>query len=214
MAKVASSSTTKRTGTAKTTTAATKPRSRSAKEVTELALAPDPVSVPPPAREPTVDSLQLLTERFNALEEKITASVSSLTTAVQSLKDTRSTPAADGTPLPETETFIPLVADLLRRSLMEHLNPLVASLKRIEERVGFIGNRLKHPAPSQEQRPKPPWRHDQQQRHGGRPRVPNGPRPPIPGPPWSPPSAASVQGHFAPRPLRGGESDHVAEDDE
>jgi hypothetical protein len=96
---------------------------------------------------------------------------------------------------------------------MEHLNPLIASLKRIEERVGFIGNRLKHPAPNQEQRQKPPWRHDQQQRHA-RPRGHNGPPRPNQGQQWAPPSAASVQGHFAPRPLRGGESDHFTEDEE
>jgi len=211
MAKVASPSTTKRTGAAKPATASAKPRSRSAKETTEIPLAPDPIPALSPTIEPTGESLQLLTERFNVLEEKITESVASLDVAVQTLKNTEAAPSSENTP--PSETLLPAIADVIRRSLMEQLNPLIASLKRIEERVGFISNRLKHPGPNQEQRPKPPWRHDQQQRHS-RPRGPTtGPRP-TQGPPWSPPNAASVQGHFAPRPLRGGEGEHFAEDEE
>jgi hypothetical protein len=210
MAKVASSATTKRTGAAKNATAAAKPRSRSAKEITETPLAPDPVLALPPTTDPTVESLQLLTERFNALEEKITASVSALTTAVQTRQSTEATPSSENAPPPET--VLPVIADVIRRSLVEQLNPLIASLKRIEERVGFMSNRLKHPGPNPEQRQKPPWRHDQQQRNRP-PRGPSGPRP-TQGPPWSPPNAASVQGHFAPRPLRGGEPEHFAEDEE
>ncbi len=205
MAKVASSTTTKRASTTRTTAVPLKPRSRATKETTDSPL--------PPATEPSIDGLQLLTERLNALEEKITASLSSLTVEIQSLKSATPTVSPDGNL--ESDTVLPIVGDLIRRSLMEHLNPLIASLKRIEERVGFIGNRLRQPAPNQDQRQKPPWRHDQQQRHN-RPRGHNGaPRPsPAQGQQWTPPSAASVQGHFAPRPLRGGESDHVAEDDE
>jgi hypothetical protein len=203
MAKVVSSTTAKRASAAKASAAPLKPRSRSTKEATELPLSPTP--------EPNLDGLQTLTERLNILEEKITASLSSLTVEVQNLKSAPPTISPDGNP--EAETSLPLVGDLIRRSLMEHLNPLIASLKRIEERVGFISNRLKHPAPNQEQRQKPPWRHDQQQRHA-RPRGHNGPPRPNQGQQWAPPSAASVQGHFAPRPLRGGESDHFTEDEE
>jgi hypothetical protein len=203
MAKVVSSTTAKRASATKASAAPLKPRSRSTKEATELPLSPTP--------EPNLDGLQALTERLNFLEEKITASLSSLTVEVQNLKSAPPTISPDGNP--EAETSLPLVGDLIRRSLMEHLNPLIASLKRIEERVGFIGNRLKHPAPNQEQRQKPPWRHDQQQRHA-RPRGHNGPPRPNQGQQWTPPSAASVQGHFAPRPLRGGESDHFTEDEE
>jgi hypothetical protein len=136
--------------------------------------------------------------------------VSSLTATVQTRQNTEVTASPENTP--PSETFLPVIADVIRRSLLEQLTPIVASLKRIEERVGFIGNRLKHPGQNQEQRQKPPWRHDQQQRHN-RPRGPNGPRP-NQGQTWTPPSAASVQGHFAPRPLRGGETDHFAEDEE
>lgn len=212
MAKVASSATTKRTSAPKNATTSTKPRSRSAKEVSEAPLAPDPVLALPPTTDPTTESLQLLTERFNALEEKITASVESIAAAVHTLKSNDAVPpSSENNPPPET--VLPLIADVIRRSLVEQLNPLIASLKRIEERVGFIGNRLKHPGPGPEQRQKPPWRHDQQQRHNRPPRGPNGPRP-TPGQPWSPPNAASVQGHFAPRPLRGGETEHFAEDEE
>ena len=205
MAKVASSTTTKRASTTRTTAVPLKPRSRTTKEATDSPL--------PPSTELNIDGLQLLTERLNAFEEKVTTSLSSLTVEIQSLKSATPTVSSDGNL--ESDTVLPIVGDLIKRSLMEHLNPLIASLKRIEERVGFIGNRLRQPAPNQDQRQKPPWRHDQQQRHN-RPRGHNGA--PRPGPPqgqqWTPPSAASVQGHFAPRPLRGGESDHIAEDDE
>lgn len=207
MAKVASSTAAKRASSTRSTTAAPlKSRSRTMKE------APDSLSIP--TAEMNSDSLQVLAERLSALEEKVTTSLSSLATEVHNLQGT--VPAVSGDGNLESETVLPIVGDLVRRHLMEHLNPLIASLKRIEERVGFIGNRLKHPGPNQEQRQKPPWRHDQQ-RHN-RPRGHNGaPRPGQgqgQGQQWTPPSAASVQGHFAPRPLRGGEVDHVAEDDE
>ncbi len=211
MAKVASSTTTKRTSAPKSATTSAKPRSRAVKETTETSLAPDSAPPPPSTRESTTEGLELLTGRLNTLEEKITASVESLASAVQMLKSTEATPSPENAPSPET--VLPVIADVIRRSLMEQLNPLIASLKRIEERVGFISNRLKHPGQNQEPRQKPPWRHDQQQRHNRPPRGPNGPRP-TQGQPWSPPNAASVQGHFAPRPLRGGETDHFAEDEE
>ncbi|MBM4255726.1 MAG: hypothetical protein FJ147_07495 [Deltaproteobacteria bacterium] len=206
MAKVASATATKRASSPRNTAAPLKPRSRATKEAADTA--------PPPIVEPSVDSLQVLTERLSALEEKVTASLSALTAEVQNLQKTTPPVSADGSV--ESETVLPIVGDLIRRHLMEHLNPLIASLKRIEERVGFIGNRLKHPGGNQEQRQKPPWRHDQQ-RHNS-PRGHNGaPRPGQgsgQGQQWTPPSAASVQGHFAPRPLRGGEIDTFTEDEE
>ena len=209
MAKVGSSTTAKRISSPKNMAAPLKSRSRTGKETGEKeVMSSSPVLV----TEPSPDGLQLLTERFTALEEKITASLSSLAAELQTLKNAPPTVSTDGTS--ESETSLPIIGDLIRRHLMEHLNPLVASLKRIEERVGFIGNRLKHPGSSQEQRQKPPWRHDQQQRHNNRPRGHNGQPRPGQGQQWAPPSAASVQGHFAPRPLRGGEHDQVTEDDE
>jgi hypothetical protein len=103
-----------------------------------------------------------------------------------------------------------MVADLLRRSLAEHLTPITAALKRLEERIGFVSNRLKHQPGGQERQK--PWRHDQSPH--ARSRRHNGPRPGQ-GQPWSPPSAASVQGHFAPRPLRsGGENLDAGEEEE
>lgn len=216
MAKVASSPTAKRGNTTKNTATPLKSRSRTTKEAPEKEVTEKEVTDLPPAIVTALspDGLQLLTERFNALEEKITTSLSSLLVEMQTLKSAPPTISPEGTP--ESETFLPIMGDLIRRHLMEHLNPLVASLKRIEERVGFMSNRLKHPGQNQEQRPKPPWRHDQQQRHNNRPRGPNGPPRPGQGQgqQWTPPNAASVQGHFAPRPLRGGEKDQVVEDDE
>jgi hypothetical protein len=150
-------------------------------------------------------------ERLNAVEEKVTASFSSVATAVQGLQAPPSPAHPEGGE--QAETFLPIVADLIRRSLTEHLTPITAALKRIEERVGFVSNRLKHaPAGGQQERQKP-WRHDQPsrshpRRHGG-----GAPRP-GPGQPWTAPSAASVQGHFAPRPLRSEEDRSAAGDEE
>jgi hypothetical protein len=152
----------------------------------------------PPPLVPTdsdAEALAPLFQRLDALEEKITNSFSTLTAELLALKN------AAGSSDTSSETFLPLVADLIRRSLMEHLTPVIAALKRLEERVGFIGNRLKYPGGGQERQK--PWRHDQPRR--ARPRGQhNAPRP-GPGQSWAPPSAASVQGRFAPRPLHGQE---------
>jgi len=149
-------------------------------------------------------------ERLTVLEEKLTAGFSGVTAAVQSLQAAPAPERPEGGD--QTETFLPIVADLIRRSLTEHLTPITAALKRLEERVGFVSNRLKHAPGGQQERQKP-WRHDQParprpRRHGGAP-----PRP-GPGQPWTAPSAASVQGHFAPRPLRNEEDHSIAGDDE
>lgn len=193
-----SPTTTKRTTTKGTATAA-KPRTRPAKEDTPS------VTI----EEPPLDLVAVLTERLGTLEEKIATGLSSLLAEVQALKAAPALPSPDGH-APQ-ETFLPVVADLIRRNLMEQMTPVIASLKRLEERVGFISNRLKQPPSGGPEHRQKPWRHEQQQRHN-RPR--SGPRPSgQQGPPWTPPSAASVQGHFAPRPLRGGESG-LPKDDE
>jgi len=197
--------------TAKSTASPSKTRARVAKE----SPLPEPVLAPPP------DLLAVVTERLNALEEKIVGGLSSLTAEIQALKTAApEVLSPDGTAT--TETFLPVVADLIRRNLMEQMNPVIASLKRLEERVGFMSNRLRQPPPAgpDHRQQKPPWRHDQQQRHNR----PRGPRPggggsggsggPPQGQSWTPPSAASVQGHFAPRPLRGGESGMPRDDEE
>jgi len=199
MTKSGSSSSTKRIATAKSPSPSVKPRIRATKNAAPSLSAP---------LDPT-DPLIALTDRINALEERITTDFSSLIAEVRTLKTTPSPAPLDGTASPET--FLPIVADLIRHNLLEQVTPIVAALKRIEERVGFIGNRLKHPPTGQEQRQKP-WRHDQQQRHT-RLRGHNGPRPGQ-GQNWTPPSAASVQGHFAPRPLRGGDTKVPTEEEE
>ncbi len=172
-----------------------KPRTRSVKS-----------SASPPAAAPVAELLAPLLERLSAVEEKITASFSTLVTAVQALQAASSPQRSDGGD--PAETFLPIVADLIRRSLTEHLTPITAALKRLEERVGFVSNRLKHPPGGQERQK--PWRHDQPSR--SHPRRHGAPRP-GPGQPWTAPSAASVQGHFAPRPLRN-EDDHSPMGDE
>jgi len=188
----------------KSTTTASKSRARAVKEDIPREDVPS-VTV----EEPRPDLVAALTERVGALEESIVTGLSALTAEVQTLKTAPALPSPDGH-APQ-ETFLPIVADLIRRNLMEQMTPVIASLKRLEERVGFIGNRLKQPPSGGPEHRQKPWRHDQQQRHN-RPR--GGPRPSgQQGPPWTPPSAASVQGHFAPRPLRGGESG-LPKDDE
>jgi hypothetical protein len=201
MAKAASSPTTKRTTTTKSQTTPAKSRAQAPKAVTSL---------PPVSGEEAVTDLTAVTDRLTALEENLTQRLSSLATEIIAEKATLSRPGAGEQDA--GEILLPLIADLMRRSLTEQLTPIVASLKRIEERVGFIGNRLKHPATGQEQRQKP-WRHDQQPRHNRPPRGANGPRP-SQGQQWTPPSAASVQGHFAPRPLHGGVAGHATEEDD
>lgn len=200
MAKVASPAP-KRVPAAKTSPAAAVSRTRTAKS-------PEPL--PTVAAPAPVDVLAPFSARLNAVEEKITSSLSALSADLQALKvATASAPPSGEAP---PDTFLPVVADLIRRSLMEHLTPVTAALKRLEERIGFIGNRLKYPAGGPERQK--PWRHEQP-RHA-RPRSPaNIPRPGQgQGQPWTPPSAASVQGHFAPRPLRGGGDPQVVGDEE
>ena len=196
------SPTSRKDSAAKSSASSEKPRTRSVKS-----------SASSPAAVPLAELLTPLMERLNAVEEKITAGFSAVATAVQGLQASPSPERPAGGD--QAETFLPIVADLIRRSLTEHLTPITAALKRLEERVGFVSNRLKH-APSGQERQKP-WRHDQPprshpRRHGG-PRPGQGPSQ-GPGQPWTAPSAASVQGHFAPRPLRNEEDHPVVGDEE
>jgi hypothetical protein len=183
--------------TEKKATSAAKSRSRVA---TRAALPSSPTETV------NADGLAPLIQRLSDLEEKVTASFATLASEMQALqaKPVGRLPEGD-TP---SETVLPIIADLIRRNLVEHLTPITAALKRLEERIGFVSNRLKN-SPGGQERQKP-WRHDQQRHPRHRP--PNGPRPGQ-GQPWSPPSAASVQGHFAPR-LIGREGRPGAEDEE
>lgn len=192
----AASPTSKRATTAKKAAPPTSTRSRTAKS------AEPPQDVAPVM---VLEALAPLSQRLDVLEEKITNGLSALSAEVHTLAAAASKNAEGDAP---TETFLPIVADLIRRSLMEHLTPVTAALKRVEERVGFIGNRLKHPAGGQERQR--PWRHEPP-RHA-RPKPHPAPRP-GPGQPWTPPSAASVQGRFAPRPLHGGNEQVEAEEE-
>jgi hypothetical protein len=203
----ASSPTTPKRTVTKSTASASKTRARAVKES----------PLPEPAVPPTPDLLAVVTERLNALEEKIAGGLSSLTAEIHALKPDPGLPSPDGSVT--SETFLAMVADLIRRNLMEQVNPMIASLKRLEERVGFIGNRLKQPLPGGQEHRQKPWRHEPQQRYNR----PRGQRPTggggsgsggQQGQTWTPPSAASVQGHFAPRPLRGGESGLPKDDEE
>src|SRR5262245_10707282 len=121
--------------TAKTPTAGRKTATLKAR--TRVALTPE-VS-PPPVTEPSphVDVVGQFAHRLEVLEEKITNGLVTLASELQTLKSP--TPLATPEGEASANTSLPLVADIIRRSLMEHLTPLTAALKRIEERVGFIG---------------------------------------------------------------------------
>lgn len=194
----ATAATTKGTVPTKKTTPR-KPRARTTPSVD---------SVVPPSPTPEGEILTTILGRLEAVEEKIAGSLTALVEELRTFKEAVTPPAAPDAELPP-ESTLPLVADLLRKNLMEHLTPVTAAIKRLEERVGFVANRLKHGGGGGgggggQERPKP-WRQDQG-RHQRPPRGqqntqrPNQPQPQQ----WTPPSAASVQGHFAPRPLLGG----------
>ncbi len=165
-------------------------------------------SVEPPASSaaPESHALTSILQRLDGLEEKITNGFAALAQEIHTLH-VSSSPAAVGTEV-SVETVLPLMTDALRHNLMEHLNPVLAAVKRLEERIGFVANRLKFSGGGGgggggQDRQKP-WRAEQG-RHPRPQRGPqNGQRPTPPQPQqWTPPSAASVQGHFAPRPLPG-----------
>lgn len=199
MAKAASSTTKESTSGKKTTTS--KPRTRAQRPTAET------VTASPGAPEP--DVLAPILQRLDALEEKISVGFSGLAQELHTREPLQE--SGRGEPEAMTDSALPLVADLLRRNLMEYLTPVMAGLKRLEERIGFVANRLKHGGSGSSSgggggpdRQKP-WRHEQG-RHARPPRPQqNGQRQQNQGQPqpWTPPSAASVQGHFAPRPLPG-----------
>ena len=217
MAKAADSTPQRGKSTSKTTTsstetvAATKPRSRTTKRSSDMKLSP---AVALALEQP----LAQLMSRVDALEEKIAASVSALNTQLQtmqaewqSMKDllearqhtqpeaqerqANQTAHNGSSPEAPPETFLPVVADLIQRNLTEHLSPMTTTLRRLEERIGFVSNRL-NPAPGGQDRQKQRRR---DQRDHFRSRGQGAARQGQGGQAWTPPSAASVQGHFAPR---------------
>lgn len=195
------------------TTAAAKPRSRTTKQASATR-----------AASALEQPLAQLTARVDALEETVATSVSTLHTQLQamqaewqSMKDLlqtvqhaqheaqeRQASQAATNGAEPSETFLPVVADLIRRNLTEHLSPMTATLRRLEERIGFVSNRLKPASGGQQKQ----WRRDQRgdqrgdqrdQGHHSRSRGQGAARQGQSGQAWTPPSAASVQGHFAPR---------------
>ena len=97
--------------------------------------------------------------------------------------------------------------ETLQKHIEEQLEPVTTTLRRIEERVGFIGNRLKSSGGGGRNKS---GRRDQSQ--NARAKGPNAPRPgQSQGQNWTPPSAESVQGHFTPRPMS---LDHLAREDD
>lgn len=238
-----------------TKTAATagtaKPRSRTPQPIVEAV----PVAETSPVLGQTLSQVAQLVTRLDSFERKITISLSAIQAELQVIKDTLHAvqhaqqtqsaqliqlmesaqdtrqapqPAEHGQTTSEqpSETFLPIVADLIRQNLTEHLSPLTTALRRLEERVGFVSNRLK-PGPGGPDRQKP-WRRDQRdqrdqpphfrsrgQGQGGGRQVHGQGQQGQQGQAWSPPSAASVQGHFAPRrfPSNGGDL-QVGDDDD
>jgi hypothetical protein len=190
----------------KSTTATTKGTSSTKKTPASKSSARTTPNVDAPVVSPSSlesEMLAAILGRLEALEGKVAGSFATLVEELRSLKESLSAPStSDGQTPPETA--LPLVADMLRKNLMEHLTPVTAALKRLEERVGFVANRLKQGGGGGQDRSKS-WRHDQgrhqrPQRGQQSNQRANPPQPQQ----WTPPSAASVQGHFAPRPLPGG----------
>lgn len=211
----AASATTKGTSSSKRTTAS-KMRSHAVQNREAVRVSPatpaesGAPSVEPPAlpAAPESHAVESILQRLDTLEEKITSGFAVLAQEIRTLNVTPA-PAVVGS---ETtpEAVLPLMTDVLRHNLMEHLNPVLAAMKRLEERIGFVANRLKFSggggggSGSGGQDRQKPWRNEQGRHPRPQRGQQNGQRPTPPQPQqWTPPSAASVQGHFAPRPLPG-----------
>ena len=195
MAKAASQSTSKTA--AKKTTSATKKTSRTRKS---------PAKKTAVADEPAVHAAILtLQQRLETLEGKLSQG---LTALVAEIKELRSAAPVDPPQLGLSEEALgALLQETLRKHIEEQIEPVTTTLRRIEERVGFIGNRLKSSGGGGRNKSG-----RREQSPNARAKGPNTPRPgQSPGQNWAPPSAASVQGHFTPRPMS---LDHLAREDD
>ena len=195
MAKAASQSTSKTA--AKKTTSATKKTSRTRKS---------PAKKTAVADEPAVHAAILtLQQRLETLEGKLSQG---LTALVAEIKELRSAAPVDPPQLGLSEEALGvLLQETLRKHIEEQIEPVTTTLRRIEERVGFIGNRLKSSGGGGRNKSG-----RREQSPNARVKGPNTPRPgQSPGQNWAPPSAASVQGHFTPRPMS---LDHLAREDD
>ncbi len=195
MAKAASQSTSKTT--AKKTAGAAKTTSRPRKS---------PAKKTAVADEPAVHAAILtLQQRLETLEGKLSQGLTALVAEVKELRS--ATPVDPPRPDLTQEAMGALLQETLQKHIEEQIEPVTTTLRRIEERVGFIGNRLKssggggrNKAGRREQSP------------NARAKGLNAPRPgQSPSQNWTPPSAASVQGHFTPRPMS---LDHLAREDD
>ena len=169
-----------------------------------------PVKKTAGAAEPAVQAAILtLQQRLDTLEGTLSQG---LTALVAEVKELRSAAPVDPPQSGLTEETIgTLIQETLQKHIEEQIEPVTTTLRRIEERVGFIGNRLKASGGGGRnksgRREQPP---------NARAKGPNAPRPgqssgQSPGQNWTPPSAASVQGHFTPRPMS---LDHLAREDD
>src|SRR2546427_8569857 len=95
------SPTSRKDSAAKSSVSSGKPRPRSVKRAAS-----------PPAAVPVAELLAPLHERLNAVEEKITAGFSAVAITVQGLQATPSPERPEGGD--QAETFLPIVADLIR----------------------------------------------------------------------------------------------------
>ncbi len=163
-----------------------------------------------PVRKPAVtndlsvhEAILTLQQRLETLEEKLSQGLTAFVAEVEKLRSATDPPRSGLT----EEALGSLFQETLQKNIEEHMEPVTTTLRRIEERVGFIGNRLKSSGGGGKNKS---WRREQS------PNVrPKGPNPPRSGQnqgqDWTPPSAASVQGHFAPRPVS---LDHLAREDD
>ncbi len=193
MAKAAPQSTSKTA--AKKTVGAKKTASRPRKS---------PVRKPAVTNDPSVhEAILTLQQRLETLEEKLSQGLTAFVAEVEKLRSVTDPPRSGLT----EEALGSLFQETLQKNIEEHMEPVTTTLRRIEERVGFIGNRLKSSGGGGKNKS---WRREQSP--NARPKGPNPPRSgQNQGQDWTPPSAASVQGHFAPRPVS---LDHLAREDD
>ena len=160
----------------------------------------------------TQEAILQLQTRVETLEEKLCGQLAALAAAVDELRAARSDTQVAAAP--NAEVGEAQLQEALRQHVAQHIEPLSALLRRVDERVGFIGNRLKSSGGGGPGRNKT-WRRDQA--GNARSRGQNGQRqghhgqPPPPGQNWTPPSAESIKGLFAPRRMG---LDHLAAHDD
>lgn len=160
----------------------------------------------------TQEAILQLQARVETLEEKLCGQLAVLVAAVEELRVAR--PDTQGAAAPNAEAGAVRLQAALQQHVEQHIEPLSALLRRVDERVGFIGNRLKSSGGGGPGRNKT-WRRDQA--GNARARGQNGQRqghhgqPPPPSQNWTPPSAESIKGLFAPRRMG---LDHLAAHDD